>query len=117
MSLIVKGQQGVWENNKHKIVEADVQLDASLAAGVWLVDHGVHDDDDNSFRVVIGAPTQEDAARAYARQRKAHGRVPPTVFRIFPLASLEPVGLTGVVDGDGDEAWSAFQDAWIEVRL
>jgi len=119
MNIIVKGHQGVYENNKHKVIEVDVPLDASRSARVWLVNGGCrdHDDNNNPFRMIVGATTQEDAARAYAKQRKDFGCVPPTIFRVFPLASLEPIALTGVIDDDGDEEWSAFQDAWIEVRL
>lgn len=113
---IVKGYQVVWESNKHKVMKADVRLDASRATGVWLVDHD-KSDDNSTFRMVVGASTQDDAARAYAKQCKEHGCVPPAVYRVFPLAGLEPIGLAGVIDGDGDEEWSAFQDAWIEVRL
>ena len=87
MNLIVKGHQLEWENNdNYKIVEADVSVAASRRAGVWLVD----DDDaerNGPLFMVLGAATENDAARAYALQRKAHGCVPSTVFRVFALAS------------------------------
>lgn len=115
MSLIVKGYQIKWESPvDYKTVEADVKLDVSRSTGVWLVDGGITGD---SFCMIVGAHTEEDAARAYAKHRKAHGQALPRVFRVFPLIGLEPITLTGVVDVDGDEEWSAFQDAWIEVRL
>ncbi len=114
MNTIVKGSKLKWGDTDYSIIEADVDITASRSAGVWLIDEGEHS---NSFLMVVGARTENDAARAYARRRKALGRQPPTVFRVFALANLEPIAFTGVVDEDGEEDWSAFQNAWIEVRL
>lgn len=114
MHNTVKGYEVEWSGFEHKVVPADVRLSASLSAGVWLVDG---DDADHSFRMIVGARTQEDAAKAYAADCKGRGAAPPDVFRVFPLVSLEPIALSGVLDKDGDEDWSAFQNAWVEVRL
>jgi hypothetical protein len=116
MNMVIKGRQVKWSGPDHEIVDADVRMAASRAAGIWLVDGGVTGDD-SPFRMIVGVPTEEDAARAYVAHRKAGGHIPPGVLRVFPLASLEPIALAGVVDYEGDEEWSAFQDAWIEVRL
>lgn len=118
MSTIVKGNQVEWSGSNHRIIQVDADLAASRAVGVWLVDgNGGDASDDQPFRMVIGVRTEEDAARAYVAHVKATGHAPPVVIRVFPLASLEPIGLTGIVDQDGDETWSAFSDAWVEVRL
>lgn len=121
MSTMINGHQRLWDENDGKvtdrIVPAQVDITASLRARAWLVDGGVDKRCDNSFLMILDAGTQEDAARAYARHRKEGGHVPPSTFRVFPLASLRPITLNGVIDPDGDEEWSAFSDAWVEIRL
>lgn len=117
MNNTVKGYELNWSGSEHKVVSTDVRLGASLSAGVWLVDGDDLDDLDHSFLMIVGAPTTEDAARAYARYYKGLGVAPPNIFRVFPLVSLEPIALGGVIDKHGHEDWSAFQSAWIEVRL
>lgn len=114
MDTIIKGHAVKWSGSDCDVIEADVMLGASQAVGVWLVDGA---GDEGPFRMIVGARTKEDAARAYAKHRKDYRHVPPTVFRVFPLANLEPISLAGVVDEDGDADWSAFQNAWVEVRL
>lgn len=116
MNTTVSGYQVQWNRNDHKVVSANVDLSASKRAGVWLVDSGIISDD-HPFRMIVGVLTPEDAARAYARRSKDLGHAPPAVFRVFPLADLEPITLSGIVDSDGDEEWSAFSDAWVEIRL
>lgn len=114
MNTTVKGLQVRWSGNDRQIISADVDLKASQHAGVWLVnDEGR----DQPFLMIIGVRAPEDAARAYARHRKETGCVLPVVFRVFPLTNLEPIALSGIVDSDGDEEWSAFSNAWVEVRL
>ena len=98
--------------NGYQVKPAEVDLSESEQTGVWLVDG-----DNTLFRMIVGVRTQDDAARAYVKHSKGLGHTPPTVFRVFPLASLEPITLSGIVDLDGDEEWSAFNDAWVEVRL
>jgi hypothetical protein len=118
MNMVIKGRQVKWSGPDYEIIDADVRVEASRAAGVWLVDNGSGcTNDDSPFRMIVGAATEEDAARAYVKHRKAGGNVPSGVLRVFPLASLEPIAMSGVVDYEGDEEWSAFQDAWVEVRL
>lgn len=114
MSTVVKGFKGKWNGAKYNFLDADVDISASRAAGVWLIDG---DKNNEPLCMVVGSPMEEDAARRYAIARKALGQAPPVVYRVFPLVNLAPIGLTDVVDEDGDETWSAFQDAWIEVRL
>lgn len=121
MNTTVSGHQVQWIGNNHKVVQTDVRLEASQQAGVWLVD-GTNDrntagDDGHPFRMIIGVRTPEDAARAYVGHGKSLGHALPAVIRVFPLTSLEPIALSGVVDEDGDEEWSAFSDAWVEIRL
>lgn len=117
MNSTVSGHVVEWNNSDHKIVSVDVRLEASQQAGVWLIDGKADGSDNCPFRMIVGVRTPEDAARSYVRHVKGLGHAPPNVFRVFPLASLEPIGLSGVVDQDGDEEWSAFSDAWIEIRL
>lgn len=119
MNTTVSGHQVQWNENNHKIVSVDVRLEASQQTGVWLVD-GNGDNvssEDHPFRMIVGVRTPKDAARVYARHSKDLGHAPPAVLRVFPLASLEPIALSGIVDEDGDETWSAFSDAWVEIRL
>ncbi len=115
MNMTVIGHQMQWDGNTRKVVPMQVNLAASQHVRVWLVDDS--DGNNDPFLVILGARTPEDAARGYARHRKEGGHTPPAVFRVFPLTSLQPIALTGVVDPDGDEQWSAFSDAWVEVRL
>lgn len=115
MNTIAKGTQ--WSGNDHQAVSTDVNLEASQHVGVWLVDGSIADGDGHPFRMTLGVRTPEDAARAYARHRKENGHTPPAAFRVFPLAGLEPIAKSGVLNEDGDEDWSAFSDAWVEVRL
>lgn len=117
MNTTVSGHQIQWNGNDHKIVPANVGLGASKQAGVWLVDGNNNNNNHNPFRMIVGVLTPEDAARAYAERSKDLGHALPAVFRVFPLASLAPITLSGIVDEDGDEAWSAFSDAWVEIRL
>jgi hypothetical protein len=112
MNTVTKGHIVDLSKSYHEVIDADVHTDASRAAGVWLVDG-----DDASFHMTVGTPTEEAAARAYAAHCKANGRVPPPVFRVFPLRDLEPISRRGIIDDDGDEEWLAFQDAWVEIRL
>lgn len=117
MNTTVSGHQVQWSENNHKIVSTEVDLSASRQACVWLVDGGYGSGDDYPLRMIVGARTQDDAARAYVGHGKSLGHVPPAVIRVFPLASLEPIALSGIVDADGEEVWSAFSDAWVEIRL
>lgn len=119
MNSTVSGHVVEWNNGDYKIVSADVCIEASQQTGVWLVDGNVDGDADGNpcFRMIVGVHTPKDAARMYARHVKSLGHILPAAFRVFPLASLEPIALSGVVDADGDEAWSVFSDAWVEIRL
>lgn len=114
--MIIKGHAMIWTGSDHKAIDSNVNMTASRAAGVWLVDGGGTSNDD-PFLMIVGMPTEEDAARAYVAHRKADGHAAPGVIRVFPLVNLGPIALSGIVDEDGDEDWSAFQDAWVEVRL
>ncbi len=108
MNTVVKGFKGNWDGEQYITVDANIDVTASRATGVWLI-NGV---DNEPFRMIVGSPTEQDAARRYAADRKAIGQAPPMVYRAFPLVSLEPIALHGF-----DEEWSAFQNSWIEVRL
>lgn len=114
MNAIIKGQATERAGLDYKIIDADVDLTTSRAAGVWLVDG---DDENDPFLMIVGARTEEDAARAYAKRRKAQGHVPPAVYRVFPLVNLEPITKARIVGPGNDADWTAFQNAWVEVRL
>ena len=117
MTTTISGYQVLGSGNNHKVVPVDVDLSASKQTGVWLADGGYGSGDDYPLRMIVGARTQDDAARAYVGHGKDLGHAPPAVVRVFPLAGLEPISLSGIVDEDGEEAWSAFSDAWVEIRL
>lgn len=112
MNTTVKGYQ--WIGNDRQTLSTDVDLKASQHVGVWLVDNKGRD---QPFLMIVGVHTPEDAARAYAKYHKENGHAPPNAFRVFPLAGLGPIDLSGIVDQDGEGEWSAFSDAWVEVRL
>lgn len=116
---MIKGRVVVWsgpiDQRLSTIEDTQVDVAASRRAGVWLVNGDYHDD--SLFCMMVGVATEEDAARAYAASSKIRGHAVPKTFRVFPLVSLEPIELRGVIDDDGDEEWSAFSNAWVEVRL
>ena len=115
MREAVKGFHVVRENDVSKILESEVDVTVSRATGVWLVD-GKDDMDATSFRMIVGQRDEQGAARAYAAHRKAHGFVAAALYRLFPLLSAEPIDESQL--GNLPEAvWSAFSDAWVEVRL
>lgn len=97
----------------------DVDVTASTQTGVWLVDSVTPDDDDSPFMLVMGARTPEDAARAYVRRRTIIDGTPMPYqrFAVFPLVSISPVLSHELVRFDSRPDWSAFQDAFIPVRL
>ncbi len=114
MSKVIKGFSRVWENNDLKTVNAEVDITVSRATGVWLVDG----DSAGTFRMVVGRPDEADAARTYAAHRKAHGHAMASVYRLFPLLSTEPISESQLCDSaNSEDMWTAFSDAWIEVRL
>ncbi len=114
MSKIIKGFIASWVNDVDiKIIDTEVDVTISRVTGVWLADSGR---DTSSYRMIVGCHDETDAARAYAAYCKAHGYGTSQVYRLFPLLSTEPIE----EDQLGDthvETWSAFADAWIEVRL
>lgn len=116
MSEIVKGFSVVWENNRDpKIVDAEVDVTTSRATGVWLVD-GEGDEGTSTFRMIVGRPREEDAARAYTMHRKASGLPVSPWCRLFPLLTDSPIAENQLGDAH-EETWSAFADAWVEIRL
>lgn len=116
MSVVVKGFNLFWEGNgKTQAAEVDVDITASLDTGVWLAD-GDLNKSTAGFRMIVGQRNPEDAARTYAAYRKALGWNTASVYRLFPLIRTEPIAENQLGD-TGEETWSAFADAWIEVRL